>query len=63
MISVRAMSAAVWRSVEPTAETEATTTGAVLKLNAPTVGSTPFGRLVVRRFASIEATALSRSVP
>jgi len=35
----------------------------VLKLNAPTVGSTPFGRLVVRRFASIEATALSRSVP
>ena len=50
MISVRAMSAAVWRSVEPTAETDATTTGAVLKLNAPTVGSTPFGRLVVRRF-------------
>ena len=47
--------------VPPAAETEATTTGAELKLKAPTVGSTPFGRPALRRFPSIDATASSRS--
>ena len=49
--------------VDPLAETDATTTGAALKLNVPTVGSTPCGKLAVRRLASIVAVALSRSVP
>ena len=43
MISFRAIAAASARSVDPLAETDATTTGAELKLNAPTVGSTVGG--------------------
>ena len=44
----RAISAASSRSVSPWADTDATTTGAALKLNEPTVGSTPFGSVAVR---------------
>ncbi len=45
MSSVRAILAAPSRSVSPWAETEAMRIGAALKLKAPTVGSTPPGRL------------------
>ena len=63
MISFRAIIAASARSVDPLAETDATTTGAELKLNAPTVGSTVGGSVAAWRLASMLAVALSRSVP
>ena len=61
MISVRAISAASSRVVSPWAETDATTTGAALKLNEPTVGSHRLGSVALRRFSSIVAVASSRS--